>query len=934
MNRIARVAVALALVSFAVVSRAPAPDAQEPCRAPALAASTEPNIFTPEQEVAFGDIQAELFEPALLIVEDEALTAPLRDIGERLIQHLPATGLRARFFLIDLPTANAFAIPGRIYVTRKLLALTRTEDEFAGVIGHELGHLVARQQTLTITRQFREVLGVTSLGDRSDIFEKYNRLLDNEARRADLIPTGKHEDRDQLEADRIGLFVVAAAGYDPNATTTFFDRLFGTGGDTGSFLSNLFGLTSPDSRRLAELIRGNAAVASTCAKPEPRDAAAFRRWQSSVAMFRGLGRKEALHGVVSKTSLTPKLRGEVSYLRFSPDGRFVLAQDDAGIVVLTRDPLAVHFRVDMADAHQARFSSDSQELLLHSEDFRIERWNLGSRAIVDIRDLHRPEGCLADALSSDARQFICVEPDFDFWLLDVATGAPLFQKKRISDGILITGVTADFSPDGRYAIAGYSSAAFMGVIAAEEGALIYDIREKKVLNLRPDATRLLTTSFAFLGPDKLVGVNSADPAKSGVVTLPSGAIAPLQLTRSALDAPTRGQFVLLRPFQKYAVGVLNLATRIVVKGNPQAAFDMYDDVFVAERGTGDIGLYAVDGNRVLGSVALPEGRFGQIRAADVSADHNLLAVSGRTRGAVWDLSASGTLVTPLRGFQGAVFDSAGQLFADMAKLGAEPRAIMRINPRSRELSIERDIGETPNEQVAQYARLLAVTRPIPSNGSAPTGWQLELFDVTRSLRLWSRSFPKDPPKAWGHPAGDSIILAWTADASVAREAIKQDERLRPTVNLGDLLGDYLVEVLDTERGVSRGRVFIETAKGSFRLRAVFARDDWMVVSDTQGRVLVYSIGTGELRGHAFGASPAISTAAALLCVNLGGGHLAIHDLATMRRRDQFTFAAPVVMASFSTDGKRLFVLTSDQMAYVLDLSAGGATGQEPDREGR
>ena len=923
MIRTARVAVPLAFLSFAVVFHSAAPVAQEPCRAPAPAASTEVNIFTPEQEVELGDIQAELFEPALLVVEDEALTAPLKEIGARLIQHLPG-GLHVRFSLIDIPTANAFATPGRVYVTRKLLALAKTEDELAGVVGHELGHLVARQQTFAITRQLREVLNVTSVGDRRDIFEKYNRLLDNQARRADLIPNRKEEDRDQLEADRIGLFAVAAAGYDPNATITFFDRIFGTGGDTGSFLSNLFGVTSPDSKRLAELIRGNAAVTARCDKPQPRDPSTFRQWQSSVTVFHGQARKEALHGVVSKASLTPKLRGEVSNLRFSPDGRYVLAQDDAGIAVLTRDPFAVHFRVDMADAHQARFSADSQELLLHTEDFRIERWSLASRTIIESHDLYRPDGCLVDALSPDGRQFICVEPDFDFFLIDVATGAPVFQKKRISTGILINGVTADFSPDGRYAIAGYSSAAFMGVTAAEEGALIYDTRDKKVLALRPDATRLLTTSFAFLSADKLVGVNSAEPARSGVVTLPSGTVEALQLTRSAIDTPTRGQFVLLRPFQKYAVGVFNLSTKTVVKGNPQAAFDMYDDVFVAERGTGDIGLYSVDGNRVLGSVTLPERPFGQIRAATVSADQNLLAVSEKTRGAVWDLSSGATLLTPLRGFQGAVFDSTGQLFADMPKSGADPRAIMRINARSHGLSVERDIADTPTEQFAQYSRLLAVTRPIPRDAPNPTGWDLELFDVTRSLRLWSRSFPKDPPKAWGSPAGDSIILAWTADSPIGRDAIKQNERLRSSVNLSDLLGDYVVEVLDTERGMSRGRVFIETGKGSFRLRAAFARDDWMVVSDSQGRVLVYSVATGELKGHAFGGSPVISTVSALLCVNLGGGRLAIHDLATMHRRDQFTFTTPVVMTSFSADGKRLFVLTSDQTAYVLDLGAAGS----------
>ena len=458
MKRVPRIALILGCILFASSGK-PVPvtaRAQEPCTPPAFTPSKEPNIFTPEQEIEIGEIQAELFEPALLIVEDEALTAPLRELGERLVRQLPANAMKVRFFLIDVPTANAFAIPGRVYVTRKLIALAETEDELAGVIGHELGHLMARQETLKVTRQLREVLGVTAIGDRRDIFEKYNRLLDNERRRTDLIPTRKHEDRDQLEADRIGLFAVAAAGYDPTATTRFFDRLFETQGQTGSFMSNLFGTTSPDSKRLAELIRGNAGIAAACPKPPARDGSAFRRWQSSVTMLRGLGQKESLRGVIGRTPLTPKLRGEVGYLRFSPDGRYILAQDDAGVAVLTRDPFAVHFRVDISDAHQAQFSADSTELLLHSMDYRIERWSLASKAATDVRNLHRAEGCLADALSPDGRQFLCLEPDFDFWLIDVATAAPVFQKKKIYGGIFIADITANFSPDGRFAIAGHA----------------------------------------------------------------------------------------------------------------------------------------------------------------------------------------------------------------------------------------------------------------------------------------------------------------------------------------------------------------------------------------------------------------------------------------------------------------------------------------------
>ena len=83
---------------------------------------------------------AEQIAPRLRMIENDVLTDYLRSLGNRLVQHLPATNLNFRFYLIDLPEPNAFSIAGgRVYVSRKLIAMTRSEDELAGIIAHELG---------------------------------------------------------------------------------------------------------------------------------------------------------------------------------------------------------------------------------------------------------------------------------------------------------------------------------------------------------------------------------------------------------------------------------------------------------------------------------------------------------------------------------------------------------------------------------------------------------------------------------------------------------------------------------------------------------------------------------------------------------------------------------------------------------------------------
>src|SRR5687768_16344384 len=119
--------------------------AQQPCAPPLpAAAASSLNIFTEEQEIHLGDAIAEHIQRDYRVIEDPEVTTYLTTIGGRLTKHLPLNKLRFQFFLVDLPDANAFVLPGgRIYVSRKLIAAAQSEDELAGVIAHELRHLVA-----------------------------------------------------------------------------------------------------------------------------------------------------------------------------------------------------------------------------------------------------------------------------------------------------------------------------------------------------------------------------------------------------------------------------------------------------------------------------------------------------------------------------------------------------------------------------------------------------------------------------------------------------------------------------------------------------------------------------------------------------------------------------------------------------------------------
>src|SRR5678815_250370 len=179
---------------------------QQPCTQPlTLPSLTEPNIFSDEQEIYLGDAVAERTQNQYRVIEDPEDTDYLTKIGERLTKHLPINRLRFQFFLVDLPDANAFVLPGgRIFVSRKLVAAALNEDELAGVIAHELGHLVVHQGAIDTTRQFKEALGITSVGDRRDIFEKYNQLIENSNKKREAFRPRDRE-KGQLFADQAGM---------------------------------------------------------------------------------------------------------------------------------------------------------------------------------------------------------------------------------------------------------------------------------------------------------------------------------------------------------------------------------------------------------------------------------------------------------------------------------------------------------------------------------------------------------------------------------------------------------------------------------------------------------------------------------------------------------------------------------------------------------
>ncbi len=450
------------------------------------------NLFTPQQEVFLGDAMAASVLQSVQETQDPALLAPLQSILSRLAAQMPlADRVPYRVIVFDSASVDAFSIPGRIYVSRKLIAMTRNEDEMAGVLAHEMGHMVAHHSAIAMSEQFRALLHITQVGNSSDISDKWNQYLSNYRRQrvpqGDLSKADKLEDREQVQADSIALYLMSRAGYSTQAFVDFFDRLAETKGNTGNFWSGLFGSTKPDSKRLREMIKNRPPMPAACIDHAQGPLPNYAAWRSSVMAYTAT-HQEALPGLISKRPVIERLRPDLDYIRISPDGSYVLAQDDSNIFVLSRSPLKSLFRIDADDASAAQFSPDSRSIVFQIAPIesspRVERWNIASQKRTEIHEIYVKQRCVATALSPDGSVLGCLslqesELRFDYDLFDTASGNSFWHKKgwfdlgapeslysrsaasnlfvgmRYGDpSALLAQITrARFSPDGRYFVA-------------------------------------------------------------------------------------------------------------------------------------------------------------------------------------------------------------------------------------------------------------------------------------------------------------------------------------------------------------------------------------------------------------------------------------------------------------------------------------------------
>jgi predicted Zn-dependent protease len=178
-----------------------------------------------QQEVELGQQYVAQINQQLPIVQDPELNRYVNVLGDSIAKLTSRQDITDwKFYIVDSPEVNAFAVPGGfIYVNRGLIERTQRMDQLAGVLGHEIGHVVRRHSIKQMQQQQGASFGV-------QLACVLTRVCASDAANAAIQVGGtalfaRFSRKDEAEADEEGVRNVVRAGINPNGIPEMFQIL-------------------------------------------------------------------------------------------------------------------------------------------------------------------------------------------------------------------------------------------------------------------------------------------------------------------------------------------------------------------------------------------------------------------------------------------------------------------------------------------------------------------------------------------------------------------------------------------------------------------------------------------------------------------------------------------------------------------------------------
>jgi Zn-dependent protease with chaperone function len=286
--------------------------------------TTGRNSFTEEQEIQIGkEAAADVYKKMPVLPDSDPLTKYIQKLGNRLATNAPGYKWPYNFHVVNQKEINAFALPGGpMFINVGTIQAADNEAQLAGVMSHELAHVVQRHATRAYTKQQPYAIGAGILGA---ILGSRGGTVAGLARIGLEFGVGSYfmkNTRDaEREADLVGTDIMYDTGYDPKQMAVFFEKLQAQGGARGpEFLSDH---PNPGNRAAAV----SAEVKTLPARTYQKDSADFQNAKRLSAGMKPLTAQQIAQQ--QKSGGTTATMGQVPRAEVMPSGTFKTFQHQA-----------------------------------------------------------------------------------------------------------------------------------------------------------------------------------------------------------------------------------------------------------------------------------------------------------------------------------------------------------------------------------------------------------------------------------------------------------------------------------------------------------------------------------------------------------------------------------------------------------------------------
>jgi len=211
-------------------------------------------LMSKDQEIAMGAQSDPEIVAFFGLYEDQRLQNFINEKGKQMAAISHRSELPYEFKIVDSPVVNAFAVPGGyVYFTRGIMAHFNNEAEFAGVLGHEIGHITARHSAKQYSNA---MLGQVGLVAGSIISPEFAQMADVASQGLQLLFLKFGRDAES-QSDKLGVQYSTQIGYDAAEMADFFSTLDRLSAQSGGEEVPTFLSTHPDpadrERKVAKL---------------------------------------------------------------------------------------------------------------------------------------------------------------------------------------------------------------------------------------------------------------------------------------------------------------------------------------------------------------------------------------------------------------------------------------------------------------------------------------------------------------------------------------------------------------------------------------------------------------------------------------------------------------------------------------------------------